>query len=95
MNLQTVFGKVTARVEFLQTGADGIPLVQAFRFVAMSDVSTKRFRAAAKQMEQEGFGDVRVKLEDRPVGELASQGLGKLRDSIRRLSGAFTKGHKN
>jgi hypothetical protein len=90
MSLQTVFGKVTAQIEFLQTGADGIPLAQAFRFVSMSDVSTERFRAAAKQMEREGFSDVRQRLEDRPVGELASEGLSKLRDSIRRLSGAIT-----
>jgi hypothetical protein len=89
MNLQTIFGKVTAQIEFLQTGADGVPLAQAFRFVDMDNVSTERFCAAAKEMECEGFSDVRQRLEDRPVGELASEGLSKLRDSIRRLSGAI------
>jgi hypothetical protein len=95
MNLQTVFGKVTAQVEFLQTGADGIPLAQAFRFVSMSDVSEERFRAAAKKMEREGFGDIQQRFEDRPVGELASEGLSKLRESIRRISGALTVGRKS
>jgi len=94
INLQTVFGKVTAQVEFLQTGADGIPLAQAFRFITMSDISEERFRAAAKQMEREGFSDVRQKLEDKPIGELASEGLNKLRDSIRRLSGALAAGRR-
>ena len=43
MGLNTVFGQVTAQIEFLQMGADGIPLAQAFRFVAMSDISSERF----------------------------------------------------
>jgi hypothetical protein len=57
MALGTVFGKVTARIEFLHTGADGVPLAQAFRFLAMDDVSSKRFKTAAKEM-QSGFSDV-------------------------------------
>jgi hypothetical protein len=31
----TAFGKVNAHVEFLPTGADGVPLAQAFAFLAM------------------------------------------------------------
>jgi hypothetical protein len=50
MILNTVFGKVTAQIEFLQTGADGVPLAQAFRFLAMDDDSSRRFTAAASQM---------------------------------------------
>jgi hypothetical protein len=57
MVLNTVFGRVTAQVEFLHTGADGIPLAQAFRFVAMDEASTKRFADAARQMEAAGFSD--------------------------------------
>ena len=94
MSLQTVFGKVTAHIEFLQTGADGIPLAQAFRFITMSDISTERFRAAAKQMEREGFGDVQVKPADKPIGELALEGLSRLRDSIRRISGVLATSRK-
>ncbi len=46
MDLNSVFGKVTAGIEFLQTGADGIPLAQAFRFLDMDGVSSRRFAAA-------------------------------------------------
>ena len=58
MNLQTVFGKVEAQIQLLHTGADGIPLAQAFRFIHMDDVSRERFSAAAEQMQREGFSDV-------------------------------------
>jgi hypothetical protein len=84
MALKTVFGKVSAEIEFLHTGADGIPLAQAFRFLYMDDVSSERFSAAARQMESLGFADVETK-ED-PVGDLASRTLSNLGDSIRRLA---------
>ena len=84
MALRTVFGKVTAQIEFLHTGADGVPLAQAFRFLAMDDVSSERFSAAAKQMEIEGFSDFEA--EDNPLSDLAFETLSKLHDSIRRLA---------
>jgi|SRR5271165_2137563 len=87
MDLSTVFGKVSAQIQFMHTGADGTPLAQAFRFIDMDDVSTKRFTAAVKQMEKAGFSDVEGKEN---LGDLAAQTLGKLRDSIRSLSGALT-----
>ncbi|MBZ5718933.1 MAG: hypothetical protein LAO03_00985 [Acidobacteriia bacterium] len=90
MSLSTVFGKVTAHIEFLHAGADGVPLAQAFRFVAMDDTSTQRFEAAAKQMENAGFSDVEEKEDS--LGDLAASSLSKLRDSIRRLSGALSTG---
>ena len=77
MRLNTVFGKVTAQIEFLHTAAES-PLAQAFCFLHMDDVSCERFSAAAKQMERAGFSDVEEK-----GGDLASQGLSKLLDSIR------------
>ena len=90
LHLQTVFGKVTAHIEFLQTGADGIATAQAFRFVKMSEISAQRFQAAAKQMEREGFSDAQSQgRADRPIGELAAEGLTKLADGIRRISGAL------
>jgi hypothetical protein len=76
--LNTVFGKVTAQIEFLQTGADGVPLAQAFRFLAMDESSTRRFAAAAEQMEKEGFSDAPAKA--RP-GQLS-----QLMHSVRRLA---------
>jgi hypothetical protein len=58
MGLNTVFGTVTAQIQFLQTGAEGIRPAQAFRFLDMDDVSSRRFTAAAAQMQSEGFSDV-------------------------------------
>jgi hypothetical protein len=86
MALGTVFGKVTAQIEFLQTGADGVPLAQAFRFIAMDDASSRRFAAAAKQMEEKGFSD-------QPRGRTSatgSQALSNLLFSVRRLAASIT-----
>ncbi|MFY9559396.1 MAG: hypothetical protein WAQ52_04110 [Terriglobales bacterium] len=82
--LNTVFGRVTAQIEFLQTGADGIPLAQAFRFLAMDDDSSRRFAAAARQMEKEGFSDAPQKASAR-AGQ-ASETLNQLLHSVRRLA---------
>jgi hypothetical protein len=84
LGLNTVFGKVTAQIQFLHSGADGIPLAQAFRFIDMDDVSRERFSAAAEQMQSAGFSDVEER--GNSLGDLTSQSLGKLRDSIYRLS---------
>ena len=85
MILNTVFGKVTAQIEFLQTGADGIPLAQAFRFLAMDDDSSRRFTAAASQMEKEGFSDAP---ETSPLSAKAP--LGQLLNSVRRLAATLS-----
>lgn len=82
--MNTVFGKVCAQIEFLQTGADGIPLAQAFRFLSMEDTSSRRFAAAAKQMEQEGYSDAPAKAST--LSAPASETLGMLLHSIRRLA---------
>jgi len=90
MDLGTVFGKVTAQIEFMHSGADGMPTAQAFRFIDMDDVSSRRFSAAAKQMEKAGFSDAEEK--GNPLGNLASQTFSKLRNSIGNLSGMITPG---
>jgi hypothetical protein len=92
MGLNTVFGKVTAHIQFLQTGAEGIPLAQAFRFVDMDDVSTRRFTAAAEQMQSAGFSDVED--DEKSLRSMASQTLSKLRDSIHRLSAVVSSGRR-
>lgn len=84
MTLGTVFGSVNAHIEFLQTGADGVPLAQAFRFLAMDDVSTKRFHAAAEKMQSAGFADAEQK---QSPFEMAVESWGKLRQN---LSGMLT-----
>jgi hypothetical protein len=81
--LSTVFGRVDAKIEFLQTGADGVPLAQAFRFITMDDSSTDRFAAAAKQMVEAGFSDVP---QEKPAGLAGAQNLNRLLDSVRRLA---------
>ena len=88
MALGTVFGKVNAHVEFLHLGADGVAQVQAFRFLSMDDVSTKRFNAAVRQMQTAGFSDA-VEENSTLVGT-AVEGWNKLRDSVRQLSGRRT-----
>jgi hypothetical protein len=83
--MNTVFGKVSAQIEFLHSGADGIPLAQAFRFLAMEDTSSKRFAAAAKQMEKEGYSDV-PQIKSSALSAPASETLGMLLHSVRRLA---------
>lgn len=83
--MKTVFGKVTAHIEFLQTGADGVPLAQAFRFVDMDESSAKRFAAAAKQMEMEGYSDT-PQIKPSPLSAPASETLGRLLLSVRQLA---------
>lgn len=86
--LSTVFGKVSAHIEFLHRGADGVPLAQAFRFLAMDDVSTKRFKAAVAQMQMAGFSDVD---EQKPtLIDAVLERWGKLQASVRQLSGRRT-----
>jgi hypothetical protein len=90
MTFNTVFGKVNAQVEFLHSGADGIPLAQAFRFLDMDETSSRRFSKAAQQMQAAGFSDAEDTTTS--LGSLASRQLGKLRDSILRLATAMKAG---
>ena len=89
--LSTVFGKVSAHIEFLHTGADGVPLAQAFRFLAMDAISTKRFNAAAEQMQSAGFADVEQK---QTALDGAVESWSKFRNSVRQLSGMLTSGRR-
>lgn len=91
ITMKTVFGKVSAQVEFLQTGADGIALAQAFRFLAMEDESSRRFAAAAKQMEEEGYGDAPAEKQSALTAP-ASESLGMLLHSVRRLAATLVAG---
>jgi hypothetical protein len=88
MALGTVFGKVNAHVEFLHTGADGVPLAQAFAFVTMDDVSSKRFKTAAEEMYGAGISEVEQK--QTPI-EAAFE---TLRESVRLLSGMLASGRR-
>jgi hypothetical protein len=84
MALSTVFGKVSAHIEFLHLGADGVPLAQAFRFLAMDEISSKRFKAAVKQMQLAGFSDI---VQKKPtLIDATLEGWSKLRESVRQVS---------
>lgn len=87
MGLNTVFGKMTAQIQFLQTGAEGIPLAQAFRFLDMDATSSRRFTAAIEQMQSAGFSDAAKNSQS--FGNVASQTLSKLRGGIHRISEAI------
>jgi hypothetical protein len=81
--LNTVFGKVKAQIEFLQTGADGIPLAQAFRFLVMDDASSDRFALAVNHMEKEGFSDAP---EEEQADFAGAQSFSRLLHNVRRLA---------
>ena len=82
MALNTVFGRVKAKVEFLQTGADGVPLAQAFRFLVMDDVSSDRFALAVSRMQKEGYSDDPQEKHS-PAG---GKSLNRFLDGVRRLA---------
>jgi hypothetical protein len=88
MVLGTVFGKVNAHIEFLHTGADGVPLAQAFAFLAMDAVSSKRFNTAVEQMETPDFSDVGQRQTT------IDAAFETLRKSILQLSGMLTSGRR-
>jgi hypothetical protein len=90
MGLKTVYGPMKAQIQFLNCGADGIPLAQAFRFVDMDETSRKRFDASIKKMQEAGFSDAPP--SDNSLGGRAAQSLSKLGDSIRRLSALVGSG---
>jgi hypothetical protein len=85
IGMDTIFGEVSAHIEFLQTGADGVPLAQAFRFRAMGSASAKRFADFAKLMEQAGYSDA-PQMKPSALSAPASETLGLLLHSIRRLA---------
>jgi hypothetical protein len=45
----TAFGKVNAHIKFLYEGVDGVPLAQAFAFLAMNARSSQRFKRALER----------------------------------------------
>ena len=88
MVLGTVFGKVNAHIEFLHTAADGVPLAQAFAFLAMDAVSSKRFKAATGEMQNTSFSDAVQK--QTPI----DAAFETLRESVRQLSVMLTSGRR-
>jgi hypothetical protein len=77
----TVFGTVNAQIEFLHTGADGVPLAQAFAFLTMDDISSQRFKEAIEEMRTSDLSDLVRKQS--PI----DAAFETLRQSVRQLSG--------
>ena len=88
MAFGTVLGRVNAHIEFLHTGADGVPLAQAFVFLAMDAVSSKRFKTAVEQMETSDLSDVGQR--QTPI----DAAFETLRESVRQLSGMLSPGRR-
>jgi hypothetical protein len=84
MALGTVFGRVNAHIEFLHTGADGVPLAQAFAFLAMDATSSQRFKTAVEQLETSDLSDVGQKQT------AIDAAFETLRESVRQLSGMLS-----
>ena len=77
----TVFGKVNAHIEFLHTGADGVPLAQAFSFLTMDAASSERFHRCLQEMHTSDFSDAVQKQTT------INAAFDTLRQSVRQLSG--------
>jgi hypothetical protein len=67
------------------TGADGVPLAQAFAFLALDAVSSERFKTAVEQMETRDFSDAGQR---RTPLDAAFE---TLRESVRQLSGMLMR----
>src|SRR5262252_10379013 len=77
----TAFGKVNAHIKFLYGGVDGVPLAQAFAFLAMSARSSQRIKRALEEMHTPGLSDFAGK--QTPI----DAAFATLRQSVRQLSG--------
>jgi hypothetical protein len=77
----TVFGKVTAHIEFLHRQADGVPLAQAFAFLTMDTLSSQRLKKSLEEMHTSDLSD-RVQTQT-PV----DTAFETLMQSVRQLSG--------
>jgi len=84
----TVFGKVQAHIEFLHTGADGVPLAQAFSFLTMDDISSQRFKSALAEMHASDLSDLVQKQT------AIDKAFETLRESIRQLSAMLNSGQR-
>ena len=88
ITLKTASGKVTAAVEFLRTGVDGVAQAQAFRFIHIEPADRRKLEDALDEMRKHGLGEKPV----RPLVDLTRRGLTNAKERISRLSRAFSTG---
>jgi len=84
MLFATAFGNVKAHIEFLHRGADGVPLAQAFTFIAMDAASGQRLAKALDEMNTLEFSD---DVRGRTQLDVAFE---TLRQSVRQISGMLS-----
>ena len=56
ISLKTTSGNITAAIEFLRTGVDGVG-AQAFRFIQIEPADRRRLEDALDQMRTHGLGE--------------------------------------
>ena len=74
----TAFGKVSAHIKFLYEGVDGVPLAQAFAFLAMNARSSQRFKRALEEMHTPDLAGKQTPIDT---------AFATLRQGVRQLSG--------
>lgn len=84
----TVFGKVSAHIEFLHVGADGVPLSQAFTFLTMDTLSSQHLKKALEEMNTSDFSD---EVPERTQIDVAFE---TLRQSVRQISGMLSSARR-
>lgn len=93
--LRTDFGKVSAHIQFLQTGADGVALAQAFCFLEMEATSAKRLANAVQKMAKEGYSDAPQIKKPSPLSAPASQALGQLLHSVQCIAATLVANRRS
>lgn len=84
----TLFGKVNAHIEFLHMGADGVPLAQAFAFLAMDATSSQRLQRALEELHTSDLSD------SVPTQTSVEAVFEKLSQSVRQLSGILNSARR-
>jgi hypothetical protein len=89
ISLKTASGKVTAAIEFLRTGVDGVAQAQAFRFVHIEPADRRRLENALDQMREHGLGE-KQRGTFQPLVRLTQRGLTIAKKRMIRVSRAFS-----
>ncbi len=87
ISLKTTSGKVTAAVEFLRTGVDGVAQAQAFHFIHIEPADRRRLEGALEEMRKQGQGEKPFQ----PLVYLTRRGLNTVKRRMIRLSRAFSR----
>lgn len=87
ISMKTASGTLTAAVEFLRTGVDGVAQAQAFRFIHIEPADRRWLEATLGQMRKHGLGEKPFQ----PLVYLTRRGLATAKKRIIRLSRVFSR----